>query len=163
MEPVLFKPKPPSRVPSSSCFNLDSLPCRSTLILGQTLTPSVGLDPVFCSLCLFWTLLRELHPQVYFPKKIANEGNLCFSSVQFSRSVVPDSLQSHELQHARPWRRKWQPTSVFLPWESQGQGSLMGCRLWVAQSRTRLKRLSSSSSRPNVYPIRQIISLESLF
>ena len=28
------------------------------------------------------------------------------------------------------WRRKWQPTSVFLPAESQGQGSLVGCRLW---------------------------------
>ena len=27
------------------------------------------------------------------------------------------------------WRRKWQPTSVFLPGESQGQGSLVGCRL----------------------------------
>ena len=28
------------------------------------------------------------------------------------------------------WRRKWQPTPVFLPGESQGQGSLVGCRLW---------------------------------
>ena len=28
------------------------------------------------------------------------------------------------------WRRKWQPTLVFLPGESQGQGSLVGCRLW---------------------------------
>ena len=28
------------------------------------------------------------------------------------------------------WRRKWQPTSVFLPGESQGQGSLVGCCLW---------------------------------
>ena len=36
------------------------------------------------------------------------------------------------------WRRKWQPTPVFLPGESQGQGSLVGCRTW-------LKRLSSSS------------------
>ena len=27
------------------------------------------------------------------------------------------------------WRRKWQPTPVFLPGESQGQGSLVGCRL----------------------------------
>ena len=92
------------------------------------------------------------------------------------------------------WRRKWQPTPVSLPGESQGQGSLVGCRLWgctesdmterlhfhfsfscigegngnplqcpclenprdreawwaaiygVAQSRTRLKQLSSSSS-----------------
>ena len=44
------------------------------------------------------------------------------------------------------WRRKWQPTPVFLPGEYQGQGSLVGCHLWVAQSRTRLKRLSSSTS-----------------
>ena len=28
------------------------------------------------------------------------------------------------------WRRKWQPTPVFLPEESQGRGSLVGCRLW---------------------------------
>ena len=27
-------------------------------------------------------------------------------------------------------RRKWQPTPVFLPGESQGPGSLVGCRLW---------------------------------
>ena len=27
------------------------------------------------------------------------------------------------------WRRKWQPTPVFLPGESQGRGSLVGCRL----------------------------------
>ena len=28
------------------------------------------------------------------------------------------------------WRRKWQPTSVVLPGESQGWGSLVGCHLW---------------------------------
>ena len=28
------------------------------------------------------------------------------------------------------WRRKWQPTPAFLPGESQGLGSLVGCRLW---------------------------------
>ena len=28
------------------------------------------------------------------------------------------------------WRRKWQPTPVFLPGESQGRGSLVSCRLW---------------------------------
>ena len=28
------------------------------------------------------------------------------------------------------WRRKWQPTPVFLPGESQAWGSLVGCRLW---------------------------------
>ena len=28
------------------------------------------------------------------------------------------------------WRRKWQPIPVFLPGESQGRGSLVGCCLW---------------------------------
>ena len=28
------------------------------------------------------------------------------------------------------WRRKWQSTPVFLPEESQGQGSLVGCHPW---------------------------------
>ena len=28
------------------------------------------------------------------------------------------------------WRRKWQPTPVLLPGESQGQGLLVGCHLW---------------------------------
>ena len=43
------------------------------------------------------------------------------------------------------WRMKWQPTPVFLPGESQGRGSLVGCRLWGrTESDTWLKRLSSS-------------------
>ena len=28
------------------------------------------------------------------------------------------------------WRKKWQPTPLFLPGESQGWGSMVGCRLW---------------------------------
>ena len=42
------------------------------------------------------------------------------------------------------WRRKWQPTPVFLPGESQGQGAWWAAIFGVAQSRTRLKRLSRS-------------------
>ena len=29
-----------------------------------------------------------------------------------------------------PWRRKWQPTAVFLPGESHGQRSLAGDGPW---------------------------------
>ena len=36
--------------------------------------------------------------------------------------------------------------SSVLAWRIQGWGSLVGCHLWVARSRTPLKRLSSSSS-----------------
>ena len=34
------------------------------------------------------------------------------------------------------WRRKWQPTPVFLPGESQGRGSLVAAIYGVAQSDT---------------------------
>ena len=40
------------------------------------------------------------------------------------------------------WRRKWQPTPVFLLGESQGRGSLVAAVYGVTQSRTRLKWLS---------------------
>ena len=35
-----------------------------------------------------------------------------------------------------PWRRKWQPTPVFLPGESHGQRSLMGYSPWGPTSQT---------------------------
>ena len=111
-----------------------------------------------------------------------------------SRRVGHDRATSLSLFTFMHWRRKWQPTPVFLPGESQGWESLVGCHLWgrteldmtellhfhfslsctgegngnplqysclenprdggawwaavygVTQSRTRLKRLSSSSS-----------------
>ena len=46
-----------------------------------------------------------------------------------SRRVGPTSL-SFSLFTFMHWRRKWQPTPVFLPGESQGWGSLVGCSLW---------------------------------
>ena len=32
--------------------------------------------------------------------------------------------------HFHALEKKWPPTPVFLPGESQGRGSLVGCRLW---------------------------------
>ena len=59
------------------------------------------------------------------------------------------------------WRREWQPTPVFLPGESQGRGSLVGCRHGVAQSQTRLKRLNSNSlfslKRLCLFPDNQVL------
>ena len=44
------------------------------------------------------------------------------------------------------WRRKWQPTPVFLPGESQGQQSLVGCRLWGRTELYTTEGLSNCSS-----------------
>ena len=50
------------------------------------------------------------------------------------------------------WRRKWQPTPVFLPGESQGRGAWWAAVYGVARSRTRLTRLSSSSNSSHPLP-----------
>ena len=47
-----------------------------------------------------------------------------------SLGVGHDSATSLSLFIFMHCRRKWQPTPVFLPGESQGQESLVGCRLW---------------------------------
>ena len=53
------------------------------------------------------------------------------------------------------WRRKWQPTPVFLPGESQGREAWWAAIYGVAQSQTQLKRHSSSSS--NFHPFTIIL------
>ena len=47
-----------------------------------------------------------------------------------SLRVGHDSVTSLSFFTFMHWRRKWQPTPVFLPGESQGRGSLVDCRLW---------------------------------
>ena len=44
-----------------------------------------------------------------------------------SRKRLSDFTSLFTFMH---WRRKRQPTPVFLPGESQGRGSLVGCRPW---------------------------------
>ena len=47
-----------------------------------------------------------------------------------SLRVGHDWATSFSLFTFMHWRRQWQPTPVFLPGESQGWGSLLGCHLW---------------------------------
>ena len=58
------------------------------------------------------------------------------------------------------WRRRWQPTPVFLPGESQGRGAWWAAIYGVTQSWTRLKRLSNSNSKKKNTLSRLIISLK---
>ena len=63
-----------------------------------------------------------------------------------SLRVGHDRATSLSLFTFMHWRRKWQPTPVFLPGESQDRGAWWAAVYRVAQSQTQLKRLSSSSS-----------------
>ena len=91
---------------------------------------------------LYWKLNKYL----LIPAESVGEGNGTHSSIlawKIPWTEEPGGLQSmgslrvgHDwatllsLFTFMHWRRKWQPTPVFLPGESQGWGSLVGCRLW---------------------------------
>ena len=60
-------------------------------------------------------------PWIEEPGKLQSMGSL---------RVGHDWATSLSLLTFMHWRRKWQPTPVFLPGESQGWGSLVGCHLW---------------------------------
>ena len=47
-----------------------------------------------------------------------------------SQKVGHDCTTSLSFFTFMHWRRKWQPTPVFLPGKSQGRRSLVGCHLW---------------------------------
>ena len=47
-----------------------------------------------------------------------------------SLRVGHDRATSLSLFTFMHWRRKWQPSPVSLPGESQGWGSLEGCHIW---------------------------------
>ena len=49
-------------------------------------------------------------------------------------------LQETHFKNKSLWRRKWQPTPVFLPGESQGRWSLVGCRLWGHERKKKKKK-----------------------
>ena len=93
-------------------------------------------------------------PWMEDPGRLQSMGSL---RVRHDRAT---SLSLFTFMH---WRRKWQPTPVFLPGESQGRGSLMGCCHGVAQSWTQLKRLSSRSFIVSGLTFRSFIHFEFIF
>ena len=60
--------------------------------------------------------------------EIENKNSV--EKVNENKSWLFETINKINMPLARWTRRKWQPTPAFLPGESQGRGSLVGCRLW---------------------------------
>ena len=66
-------------------------------------------------------------PLQYFCLENPMDGGAWWAAVHGVARVGNDWATSLSLFTFMHWRRKWQPTPVFLPGESQGRGSLVGC------------------------------------
>jgi len=119
----------------------------------------VKLSPTISYFSRFWVLSGVQYSSSsgpYYPSTIA--FNICILGIFSEKAMAPHSstlawkipwteepgglksmgslrvghdwATSLSLFTVMHWRRQWQPTPVFLPGESQGRGSLVGCRLW---------------------------------
>ena len=80
-----------------------------------------------------WTAAHQAPPSMgFFQARVLEWGAIDYISYKkyaFGR-IYKEKATSLSLFTFMHWSRKWQHTPVFLPGESQGQGSLVGCRLW---------------------------------
>ena len=67
---------------------------------------------------------RQVYPVTGFPDGSANKESACNAG----------DLGSISVSGRPPWRRKWQPTPVFLPGKYHGQRSLAGYSPWGLKS-----------------------------
>ena len=88
-------------------------------------------------------------PLQYFCLEDPMDGGAWWAAVHGVAWVGHDWATSLSLFTFMHWRRKWQPTPVFLPGESRGWEAWLAAVYGVAQSWTRLK-WRSSSSNPDV-------------
>ena len=93
--------------------------------------------------CALWGRDSGFFPplSVYMEKEMATHSSILAWKIPWmeepgglqsmgSLRVGHDWVTSLSLFTFMHWRRKWQPTPIFLPGESQGQRSLLGCPLW---------------------------------
>ena len=83
------------------------------------------------SIAFWWTMEKAMAPHsstlAWKIPWMEEPGRLQYMG---SQRVGHDWATSLSLFTFTHWRKKWQPTPVFLPGESQGWESLVGCSLW---------------------------------
>ena len=113
---------------------------RSGPFPSVKVTSGSSLPPLANSHLNFFFLSVFINVDIFLPAMVPHSSALAW---EIPWTEEPGRLQSMGSLRVRHdwvtslslfpfvhWRRKWQPTPVFLPGESQGRGSLVGCRLW---------------------------------
>ena len=153
-EPLFEFPETYSKFPLAVYFTYGNLSFHVTLSIHLTLSSclpmsvslfSVSVSPLLPWKEILWHYLSRLHiyALVYdiLGKAMAPHSSTLAWKIpwmeepgrlrsMWSLRVRHDWVTSLSLFTFTHWRKKWQPTPVFLPGESWGQGSLVGCRLW---------------------------------
>jgi len=101
-------------------INLQPLPSRKLIVSGH-------LNGKQLTTVLEKAMAPHSSPLAWRIPRMEEPGGL--QSMRSLR-VRYDGATSLSLFTFMRWRRKWQPTPVFLPGESQGRGSLVSCSLW---------------------------------
>ena len=119
-------------------------PLKLFTVLGRSPCDYTCMESIlyYSILCIVYSILYTiLYIYIYMEKAMApHSSTLAWKIPQTeepgrlqsmgSLGVGHDWATSLSLFTFIHWRRKWQPTLVFLPGESQGRGSLVGCSLW---------------------------------
>ena len=79
-------------------------------------------------LCIGLSIITNRHPWSIYAQTV-------------NRLPTMQVTQVQSLSQKIPWRRKWQPTPVFLPGKSHGQRSLVGYSPWGCKESDTTKQL----------------------
>ena len=105
----------------TNTFGMISEVCIWAAIRATTIITSIYQTPLEKAMAPHSSTPARKIPWMEEPGRLQSMGSL---------RVRHDWATSLSLFTFLHWRRKWQPTPVFLPGESQGRGSLVSCRLW---------------------------------
>ena len=138
----------------------EHLTCLFHVVLERTMSRQAALTPcvslthyrVFAS---FWQRRKFIHPFVpflsyvsatyYVPGTVWGTKDPAVNETQIP-VVVEEDKETNEIRFWKIlWRRKWQPTPVFLPGESHEQRSLVGYSPWGRESWTRLSNQTTTT------------------
>ena len=99
-----------------------------------------------------WQECLHMYTYLDFPGSSVGKESACRAGVAGYSGSIPGSGKT-------PWRRQWQPTPVFLPRGSHGQGSLAGCSPRARRESDTTERVSTQAGTHDCTCVRMRVHL----